>query len=101
MEEAKLRVSTPRDLTVFQHHEAPGDWRVEYLEEDGAGYVTIFAGPSAEARARDYFEAMQFCPLELNFLSVKNLATVEPWHSLAVRNTPDTLSASRSARRAI
>jgi hypothetical protein len=30
-------------------------------------------------------------PLELNFLSVKNLATVEPWHSLAVRNTPDAL----------
>jgi hypothetical protein len=41
----------------FPRREAPGDWRVEYFDEDGAGYVTIFAGPWAETRARDYFEA--------------------------------------------
>jgi acetyl esterase/lipase len=30
-------------------------------------------------------------PLEQTFLSVKNLADVEPWRSLAMRNSPDTL----------
>jgi pimeloyl-ACP methyl ester carboxylesterase len=33
-------------------------------------------------------------PLELSFLSAKNLATVEPWRSLALRNTAATLPAS-------
>jgi acetyl esterase/lipase len=31
-------------------------------------------------------------PLEQNFLSVSNIATVEPWRSLALRNTPGVLS---------
>jgi pimeloyl-ACP methyl ester carboxylesterase len=31
-------------------------------------------------------------PLEQTFLSVPNIATVEPWRSLAIRNTPGTLS---------
>jgi acetyl esterase/lipase len=31
-------------------------------------------------------------PLEQQFLSVPNIATVQPWRSLAMRNTPDTLS---------
>jgi pimeloyl-ACP methyl ester carboxylesterase len=31
-------------------------------------------------------------PLEQNFLSVGNIATVEPWRSLAMHNTPGTLS---------
>jgi len=30
-------------------------------------------------------------PLEQNFLSVPNIAVVEPWHSLAARNTPGPL----------
>jgi acetyl esterase/lipase len=33
-------------------------------------------------------------PLETSFLSVKNLATVEPWRSLAMQNTPEPLSSS-------
>jgi pimeloyl-ACP methyl ester carboxylesterase len=32
-------------------------------------------------------------PLEQHFLSVPNIATVEPWHSLAARNTPGPLPA--------
>ena len=31
-------------------------------------------------------------PLEQQFLSVPNIATVQPWRSLAMRNTPRTLS---------
>ncbi len=30
-------------------------------------------------------------PLEQHFLSVPNIATVEPWHTLAARNTPGPL----------
>jgi pimeloyl-ACP methyl ester carboxylesterase len=33
-------------------------------------------------------------PLEQSFLSIKNLATVEPWRSLAMRNTPGPLPSS-------
>jgi acetyl esterase/lipase len=33
-------------------------------------------------------------PLELSFLSMKNLATIEPWRSLAMRNTPGPLPRS-------
>lgn len=34
----------------------PSDWRVEAsdYESDGECYVVIFAGPSAEERAREY-----------------------------------------------
>jgi hypothetical protein len=35
-----------------------GQWRVEYFGKDGGCYVTIFAGPRAEERARDYLEAL-------------------------------------------
>ena len=39
--------------------ELEGTWRVEYFDSDGAGYVVIFAGQSAEVRARDYYEAIE------------------------------------------
>ncbi|KKL45740.1 hypothetical protein LCGC14_2352630 [marine sediment metagenome] len=33
-----------------------GDWRVEAIDHDGEGecYVTVFSGPSAQARAEEY-----------------------------------------------
>jgi hypothetical protein len=36
-----------------------GEWRVESQDDDGACYVTILAGPSADRRARDYFNALK------------------------------------------
>jgi hypothetical protein len=36
----------------------PGEWRVEYFQK-ADGYVTIFAGPMAEQRARAYFDALK------------------------------------------
>jgi len=39
--------------------ELEGAWRVEYLDSDGAQYVAIFAGQSAEVRARDYYDALE------------------------------------------
>jgi hypothetical protein len=44
---------------LLEDRDAPGEWRVEYQDEDGGGYVTIFAGPAAERRARTYYEALQ------------------------------------------
>jgi hypothetical protein len=35
------------------------EWRVEYFDDDGGCYVTIFAGPACERRARDYFGALK------------------------------------------
>lgn len=39
---------------VFLDRKFPGDWRVEAIGNDGEVYVTIFSGPDAEARAREY-----------------------------------------------
>ena len=44
----KLRRLEPRDLALAADLELEGAWRVEYLDSDGAGYITIFAGQSAE-----------------------------------------------------
>jgi hypothetical protein len=44
----------------------PKDWRAEYADtKGGARYVTIFAGPQAEQRARNYFEALKNGQLEI------------------------------------
>ena len=49
-----------KGLSLFEDRdpERKGDWRVEYFDDDGGGYVTIFAGPQAEARARAYHAAL-------------------------------------------
>jgi hypothetical protein len=41
---------------VVEAENYPGEWRVEAVNYDGDGevYVTIFSGPLAEARAREY-----------------------------------------------
>ena len=49
-----------QDVTVIEDRDGTGEWRVEYFDDDGACYVTVFAGPQAERRARDYFEALKF-----------------------------------------
>lgn len=47
------------DLILHEDLAGNGEWRVEYQDDDGACYVTIFAGPKAERRARDYFTALK------------------------------------------
>jgi hypothetical protein len=44
---------------LLEDRDAPGDWRVEYQDDDGGCYVTIFSGPAAEQRARGYFQALK------------------------------------------
>ena len=53
----KLRALEPRDLALAADLEHA--WRVEYVDREGQGYVTIFAGQSAELRARDYYDAIE------------------------------------------
>jgi hypothetical protein len=48
--------------------EEPGGWRVEFLENDDASgslHFTVFAGPMAEQRARDYFGALKSGTLQI------------------------------------
>src|SRR3954469_8670948 len=49
-----------REVSVLEDREGTGDWRVEFFDDDGGCYVTVFAGPKAEKRARDYFDALRF-----------------------------------------
>jgi hypothetical protein len=48
-----------RNVTVFEDRHGSGGWRVEYFDEDGGCYVTVFAGRVAEGRAREYFAALK------------------------------------------
>jgi hypothetical protein len=53
-----------RQVTVIEDSDATGDWRVEYFDDEGACYITSFAGPQAEKRACDYFQALKFGRLQ-------------------------------------
>lgn len=41
---------------VVEDRVVPGEWRVERIGLDGECFVTIFCGPAAEKRAREYHE---------------------------------------------
>jgi hypothetical protein len=36
---------------VFEDREAPGQWRVEWVDDDGGTELAIFSGPNARERA--------------------------------------------------
>ena len=62
----KLGPHEPRNLALAADleledawRELEDAWRVEYFDSDGAGYITIFTGQSAELRARDYYDAIE------------------------------------------
>lgn len=42
--------------TVSESLNTPGEWRVEFIDENGEGEVevTLFSGREAESRAREY-----------------------------------------------
>ena len=57
-------LSTPQsilstEVSVNEDRDGTGEWRVEYFDNDGGCYVTIFAGPEAAQRARAYFQALK------------------------------------------
>ena len=45
------------EVSVNEDRHGSGEWRVEYFDDDGGCYVTIFTGPASEKRARDYFQS--------------------------------------------
>ena len=49
----------PRNLMLAEDVEHPDLWRVEWFDNDGRAYITVFAGPSAGERARDYHDAIK------------------------------------------
>jgi hypothetical protein len=46
-------------VTVFEDRHGSGEWHVEYNDDNGDCYVTVFAGPEAERRAQGYFAALK------------------------------------------
>jgi hypothetical protein len=46
------------EVMLFEDKEEEGEWRVEYYDADGGCYVTIFSGPAAEERSREYRAAL-------------------------------------------
>lgn len=51
--------------TGRRDREDPADWRVEYQDDDGSCFVTIFSGPQAQARARAYYAALETGKIKL------------------------------------
>jgi hypothetical protein len=47
-----------RQVVIFERY-GSGDWRVEYFDDDGGCYATMFTGPEAQRRAREYFAALK------------------------------------------
>ena len=41
---------------VFEDRATPGQWRVEWFDDDGRCEVEIFTGPLARREAREYAE---------------------------------------------
>ena len=61
----KPMVTTTRlEWEVFEDKEAPGQWRVEAIGDDGECYVTAFAGVYAEERARNYLDWLTDAPAQ-------------------------------------
>jgi hypothetical protein len=58
-EDPTVRDPFQREVSVHEDLHGAAEWRVEYFDSDGGCYVTIFAGPEAEKRARDYFDALR------------------------------------------
>jgi hypothetical protein len=50
-------------LTVYPAE--GGSYVVEYTDTEGAAYVTVFAGPESENRAREYFDALRLGQLKI------------------------------------
>lgn len=54
-----LDPTQPRNLMLAEDMEHPDLWRVEWFDNGGRAYITVFAGPSAGERARDYHDAIK------------------------------------------
>ena len=53
------------EVSVNEDRHGSSEWRVEYFDDDGGCYITIFTGPASEKRARDYFASLKSGRLEI------------------------------------
>jgi hypothetical protein len=49
-----LEGAMPEIAKVFEDHQHPGEWRVEWFDNDGGCEVEIFLGPNAREQAIRY-----------------------------------------------
>ncbi len=85
----------PRDLVVVPDVDNPDYlWRVEWFDSDGAGYITIFAGQEAEARAKDYHDAIKDGRLD------PRIADAQRGSPFSISPSAERVSAPQSPRRA-
>jgi hypothetical protein len=54
-----LNDQLPRNLMLAKDAEHPDLWRIEWFDSHGRAYITVFAGPSASERERDYRDAIK------------------------------------------
>jgi hypothetical protein len=52
---------------VFKDRNSPGDWRIEWINDEGDIEVAIFAGPKTRERALRYAERQYGCFEEVRF----------------------------------
>jgi hypothetical protein len=53
------------NLAVIADRTSQPEWHVEYFDDDGGCYVTIFAGPASEARAKAYWTVLQLGEIDI------------------------------------
>jgi hypothetical protein len=71
----------PWNLVVTRDLDNPGClWRVEWSDSEGATYITIFVGPEAEARARDYHDAIRDGHLDCHVAHAQSEDSLSPPH---------------------
>jgi hypothetical protein len=58
-DDAAVADRSQREVCVHEDRYGSGEWHVSYFDDDGGCYVTLFAGPEAEWRAREYFAALK------------------------------------------
>ena len=46
-------------VVLHEDRDRNGEWLVSYQDDDRAIYLTVFSGPEAQQRARDYFAALK------------------------------------------
>ena len=64
---AKMSQPDTGPAYVFEDRKSPGDWRIEWINDEGDIEVAIFAGPKARERALRYAERQYGCFEEVRF----------------------------------
>ena len=86
---------TAEPAKVFEDRRCPGDWRVEWVDDDGGVEVAIFSGPNAREWALRYAER-QYPDFEV---TSPGSVSLTPRPASAWRSTRRTFLGRRRSRR--